>query len=144
MTLSTLKRQHGEVMALAHAIMDKIKQQTLEQDADQIAQNINWISGKLKLHLTNEDNYLYPSLVNSMDPSLVQFGRKYSTEMKSIARVYEDFKQSYNTPTKIRQNKAAFEKAYPLVFSVLSRRIEKEETELYPLISSSLESASYI
>lgn len=144
MTLSTLKRQHGEVMTLAHAIMDKIKQQTLEQDADQVAQNINWISGKLKLHLTNEDNYLYPSLVNSMDPSLVQFGRKYSTEMKSIARVYEDFKQSYNTPTKIRQNKAAFEKAYSHVYTALSRRIQKEETELYPLISSSLESASYI
>ncbi|QXE19630.1 hemerythrin domain-containing protein [Clostridium sp. 001] len=134
MDIVSLKRQHSEVMDLANYILNNIKKCTVDENIHEIAQNINTITGKLKIHLLNEDKYLYPYLLNSPDKALNTFGKKYSEEMKKVTEAYENYKSKYNTSNKIRNNIEGFKQDTIQIFKVLSDRIDREEKELYPLL----------
>lgn len=129
-----LKRQHSEVVALAKYILEQIGSNSVEKNLDEVVRAINTISGKLKLHLMNEDKFLYPKLNSSSDPQLRKFGKQFGDEMEVVTKEFEAYKMSYNTAAKIKQNLAGFENATKKVFFALSKRIEKEERELYPLL----------
>lgn len=134
MDVKSLKRQHSEIMDLAAWILDNIEKNTVEQNVNEIAQNINAITGKLKIHLLNEDKYLYPQLLKSSDEKLNSFGKKYYEEMKDVSTAYEDYKSRYNTGSKIKQNIAGFIEETKQVFKLLANRVNREEKELYPLL----------
>lgn len=134
MDVINLQRQHNEVMNLANYILNNIKSCTVEQNLNEIVKSINTIAGKLKIHLLNEDKYLYPSLLNSSDSVLNTFGKKYSEEMKEVSKAYDDYKSKYNTASKIKQNIENFSKDTEGIFRALSNRIYREEKELYPLL----------
>jgi hypothetical protein len=134
MNTANLKRQHTEVMALAGNILGYIKTNTVVQNLNDIAKSINIITGKLNIHLLNEDKYLYPLLLNSSEPSLNSFGKKYSDEMIQVAKAYEDYKSKYNTAIKIQQDIVKFSGDTKRIFEALSGRIKREENELYPLL----------
>ena len=134
MDIANLKRQHSEVMDLTGYILNKIKNHTVEQNLSEIAKDINMISGKLKIHLLNEDKHLYPHLLNSSDVKLKTFGQKYSEEMEKVSKLYEDYKSKYNTANKIKQNLAEFNMDTNQIFGALANRIDREEKELYPLL----------
>jgi hypothetical protein len=95
---------------------------------------MNTITGKLKIHLLNEDKFLYPYLSNSSDAVLNAFGKKYSEEMKEVTKAYEGYKSKYNTANKIKQNMGESKEEAKQIFWVLSNRINREEKELYPLL----------
>ncbi len=134
MNTLNLKRQHTEVMALADNILSCIKNNTVAQNLNDIAKSINIITGKLNIHLLNEDKYLYPFLLNSPESSLNSFGKKYSDEMIQVAKAYEDYKSKYNTAIKIQQDIKKFCEDTKHIFEAISSRIEREEDELYPLL----------
>lgn len=134
MDVINLQRQHNEVMNLADYILNNIKSRTVEQNLNEIVKSINTIAGKLKIHLLNEDKYLYPNLLSSSDSVLNAFGKKYSEEMKEVSKAYEDYKSKYNTASKIKQNIENFNKDTEGIFRALSNRIYREEKELYPLL----------
>lgn len=134
MDVSNLKRQHNDVMSLAIYISDSIKNSTVNENLNEIVKSINIISGKLKIHLLNEDKYLYPYLLNSEDARLNKFGKKYNEEMKEVTKAYEDYKSKYNTVNKIKQNIDEFKEDTERIFGTLSNRIDREEKELYPLL----------
>lgn len=134
MDITNLKRQHREVIDLADYILDNVKNNTVDKNIDQVVKSINIISGKLKIHLLNEDKHLYPYLLNSSDAALNMFGKKYSEEMKEVSKGYEDYKSIYNTSSKIKQNIGEFKEDTKRIFGALSNRVEREENELYPLL----------
>lgn len=92
MDIISLKRQHSEVMNLANYILNNIKNCTVDENIHEIVQSINTITGKLKIHLLNEDKYLYSYFLNSPDKALNTFDKKYSEEMKKVTETYENYK----------------------------------------------------
>jgi hypothetical protein len=134
MDVTSLRRQHNEIMDLTNFILNNIKNCTVDQNVHEIAQNINTISGKLKIHLLNEDKFLYPYLLSSSDAALNTFGRKYSEEMLEVTKVYEGYKSKYNIPNKIKQNIERFNEDTKQIFGILLNRVDREERELYPLL----------
>jgi len=134
MDIVNLKRQHSEVIDLAKYILDNIKNCTVDQNLNEIVKSINIITGKLKVHLINEDKYLYPYLLGSSDEALNRFGKKYNEEMKEVSKAYEDYKTKYNTITKIKNNIERFNEDTKQIFQDLSNRIDREEKELYPML----------
>lgn len=134
MDVNNFKRQHGEIMELATYILDNIEKHTVEQNVHEIVKSINTMAGKLKMHLLNEDKYLYPQLLKSPDIKLNTFGKKYYEEMKEVTEVYENYKLKYNTASKIQQNVDGFNKETKEVFKLLANRVDREEKELYPLL----------
>lgn len=134
MDVTNLKRQHNEVMSLANYILNNIKNRTVDKNLDQIVKSINTITGKLKIHLLNEDEFLYPYLLSSPDAVLNNFGKKYSEEMKEVTKAYNSYKTKYNTTDKIKQNMAEFNEDTKRIFGALANRIVREEKEIYPLL----------
>ncbi|QNU67693.1 hemerythrin domain-containing protein [Ruminiclostridium herbifermentans] len=134
MDLTNLKRQHNEIIELAGYILSDIKNNTVDKNIDNIVKSINTISGKLKIHLLSEDECLYPNLLSSSDAALNMFGKKYYEEMSEVTKGYDEYKAKYNTSSKIKKNIGDFKEDTERIFSALSNRVEREETELYPLL----------
>ncbi|WP_026895681.1 hemerythrin domain-containing protein [Clostridiisalibacter paucivorans] len=134
MNIINLKRQHNDITGLVNYVLKKIENNMVEQNIQEIVRNINTITGKLKIHLLNEDKYLYPHLINNTDITLDAFGKKFFEEMEEVTMVYENYKSKYNTANKIKQNIEAFNKDTKQVFKTLMDRIQREENELYPLL----------
>lgn len=134
MNIINLKRQHNDITGLVNYVLKKIENNMVEQNIQEIVRNINTITGKLKIHLLNEDKYLYPHLINNTDITLDAFGKKFFKEMEEVTMVYENYKSKYNTANKIKQNIEAFNKDTKQVFKTLMDRIQREENELYPLL----------
>jgi Hemerythrin HHE cation binding domain. len=58
--LDILIRQHEEMLTIIKAI-ETAAQTSQEDKAEEIAYNMNALSGKMKMHLLKEDQFLYPS-----------------------------------------------------------------------------------
>lgn len=134
MNIINLKRQHNDIIGLVNYVLKEIENNMVEQNIQEIVLNINTITGKLKIHLLNEDKYLYPNLINNTDITLDAFGKRFFEEMKEVTMAYENYKSKYNTANKIKQNIEAFNKDTKQVFKTLMDRIQREEKELYPLL----------
>lgn len=130
-----LLRQHDEILELADNIMKIIDGGKIEENISEVVKDINTMSGKLRIHLSSEDNYLYPKLLDSEDVKLRDFGKKYYEEMKSVTEKYEEYKYKFNTSFKIKEDIENFKLDTKNVFKVLKDRINKENRELYPLIN---------
>ncbi len=66
MDITNLRRQHSEIMSMAKYILDNIEKRTIHQNIQEIVKTMNVMAGKLKVHLMNEDEYLYPQLLNCL------------------------------------------------------------------------------
>ncbi|MHC6179747.1 hemerythrin domain-containing protein [Clostridium sp. JNZ X4-2] len=135
MNTGNLERQHNEIMNLIDYVLQNIKNHAVDENLNEIVRSINTISGKLRIHLFNEDKYLYPPLSSSPNKSLNIFGEKYSEEMKEVTELYNNYKSKYNTPNKIKNSIDKFCENTEQIFKILSNRIEREEKELYPLLN---------
>lgn len=134
MDITNLKRQHNDIIDLVNYVLHKIENNVVEQNIQDIVLSINTITGKLKVHLLNEDKYLYPHLMNNTNITLNISGKKFFEEMKKVTIKYENYKSNYNTPSKVKQNIEAFNKDTKQIFKILMDRIQREENELYPLV----------
>ncbi|MCX7950867.1 MAG: hemerythrin domain-containing protein [Clostridiales bacterium] len=134
MNIENLKRQHSEIMDIFNEVKGYIKNGTIEGHLDEIVKGLNTISGKLKIHLLNEDRYLYPKLLNSNDIKHNNFGKKYIDEMMEVTNLFSNFKIKYNTSSKIKSDIQGFIKETNAIYEVLLNRIDREERELYKLI----------
>ncbi|MFU0825800.1 hemerythrin domain-containing protein [Clostridium sp.] len=130
-----LKRQHVEIRELVNSINSLINRNNIENDAGEIAKNINILSGKVRIHLDSEDKFLYPDLLKEGNERVKNIAAAYTNEMGNIALVFNDYKNKFNTKTKILSDIDGFKKETYKVLKVLSNRLEKEDKELYPLIS---------
>ena len=61
MELKHYMDQHERILEELNVLKALCKKQDLEQEAAEIALHINSLAGKLKIHLSSEDQYLYPS-----------------------------------------------------------------------------------
>ena len=123
-------RQHNEISE----VLDQIKlliDKDVVSNAKQLAELINNLAGKLKIHLTMEDKYLYPSLKNEIVSK--QIALKFEEEMGNISVIFNEFKLKYNTTNKIETNSKNFKVDIVKLLFLLENRLNKEEKELYIL-----------
>lgn len=132
--VESLRRQHLDVLEIVDNIDLLIKKREFEVNGNDIAKNINLLAGKLNIHLSTEDKFMYPKLRESSDDNLRKLAEEYSSEMGHIFQTFSQYKERYNTRTKILSSPEDFKKDTIEVFKVLRKRINKEDKELYNLI----------
>lgn len=132
--ITNLTRQHGEISEIVEQIKKLSKLDIIEQNAGAIALNISTLAGKLRIHLETEDKFLYPVLLESTDEKVRCIAEKYIAEMGNISAVFTDYKNKYNTKSKIMNNISAYISDSESVFNILVKRVAMENTELYPLL----------
>ncbi|CAH2212236.1 hemerythrin domain-containing protein [Tepidibacter aestuarii] len=132
--ISNLKRQHIEVIDTIKIIDKLIKNNDFEKYSSDIAKNISMLSGKLKIHLDTEDKFLYPKLIKHDSTEVKDKANKYIDEMGNICKIFIEYKNRFNTKSKITNNLDEFIKESNYTFDMIQKRIHKEDIDLYPLL----------
>lgn len=142
--MSTLDTRQFDQMKEAHkSIYNAVGEienmlDDIEGNAAQIAKGISRLAGILKIHLSNEDRYLYPTMLKNADATLHKKATEYKTEMGGLSQAFMTFKYRYNTQTRIIQNLNTAVKDIKQIFKKLNERMHKEDSDLYPLAEKAM------
>ena len=134
--IDNLERQHSEIKDLVSKIKQEVISSDIALNLDTLVKNINTLSGKLNIHMSSEDKFLYPTLIESKDQQLKQIAKQYSEEMGNIHIEFNNYKNKFNTKTKILSNIDGFLKESKEIIKLLENRISKEDMHLYPKIKA--------
>jgi DUF438 domain-containing protein len=130
--IDNLERQHIEIKDLFLEIKQGINSSTIKVNLDTLVRNVNTLAGKLNIHMTSEDKFLYPALVESKDAQLKEIAKQYSEEMGHIHVKFNNYKSKFNTKSKISGDIEGFLSESKEIIKLLENRISKEDMHLYP------------
>jgi len=131
--LVLLKKQHIEIFDLL-ATTDTLIAKSVDDNIKDIANNINSLSGKLKMHLMSEDEFLYPTLMQSSNKVVRDTAWAFNEEMGGLAATMNAFVQNFNTPQKILQDGNSFRIESRKIFRAVRDRINREDAGLFTLM----------
>lgn len=134
MELKHYLEQHDRIREELAELKKLLAKQDLEQNATELAFHVSGLAGKLNIHLTSEDQYLYPSFFRGSDENLVRKAHEYQNEMGNLLAVFTDFKNSFNTKIKILSDRDRFLDESKGIIQSIQQRMEKEEKDLYRLV----------
>jgi len=135
MNIDNLMREHKGIFEEIEYITNLINKSDLESNLLDITGHINKLAGKLKIHLGSEDKFLYPSLLNGTDDKLKNLANSYINEMGDISDVFTDYKNGFNTKSKIlSEGIDKFVLETKKILKSIESRITKEENGLYKMI----------
>jgi len=133
-----MRRQHLSISEDLSYLITQTEKGEKELDAAETALRISRLAGKLKIHMLEEDKFLYPELLNHPDYEVKMMANQYISEMGSLAEEYARFKTKYNTPGKILADPDTFISEAKTILRALKNRISKEDNELYAFIEKKM------
>lgn len=132
--MEQLKKQHDGINDIIKETTKLVNLGDLESNASDIAKNISILAGKLQIHLSHEDKYLYPNLLNSENINIKIKAQQYVQEMGNLQGIFISFKNDFNTKSKIMANPHEFTQKFKTVFALIDQRMKKEDTDLYVML----------
>lgn len=132
--IANLTRQHKEILEL----LDKLNAfaaHEIEQNAFTISMLLSQLAGKINIHLSNEDKFVYPKLQETGDAAARQVSSRFAREMGGLAAAFTEFKVRYLSSAKIGADAAGFAAELRQITQAVKVRTAKEEAELYPLLA---------
>lgn len=133
MNISHFKNQHLEILQILHHIQSLCAGNVVASHND-IARELIRLRFKVKLHLSAEDKLLFPQVQANSQQNMVQFLQPYHQEMSELAGAFLDFIQRWELAESIREQPQQFCQEASSAIYALSKRIQKENIELYPRI----------
>ncbi|MDF2538684.1 MAG: hypothetical protein K0S76_1705 [Herbinix sp.] len=134
--LNNLNRQHVTIRDELSFLEAEIKKGYPNMNIAETAVHISKLAGQLRIHLLEEDRFLYPNLIDGSDKDIQVLANQYQKEMGDLAQRYIVFKNQYNLVSKINDRKESFLSDAKIILEVLKNRIMKEDNELYALIKT--------
>ncbi len=131
-----LRQQHDLVTIMTDHLRDLVRRHRPGDSAIAIATQLARLLRARRIHLAEEDEYLYPALIAIKDRRAVALAERYQAEMGSLAWDLEDFMQHWSSSAVIALDFASFEIALDVLLTMLFARIERENDQLYPLADS--------
>lgn len=119
--------------------------QELQEDVyieDEVIKNQLWIAlrigtltGILLMHLKYEDEHLYPLMLQHSNEEIRKISTQFNKEMGDLYSLFEQYKDKYlRKPGAMVENPSEFIKDTNAILYSISKRVEKEEHELFPLL----------
>lgn len=134
MQIENLMEQHLKIRELISDVKTCIKQEKKNENLKLLSYKINKLAGVLRLHLSSEDRYLYPLLMESENQNTKEMAEAFDKSMGGLSNAYISFKTRYNTFEKIAENYDGFVLELESTFEQLLIRLNREDNELYPLV----------
>ncbi len=134
MKIENLVDQHKKIRDLIGEVQVLLNQESSEDKLRELAHKINKLAGVLRIHLSSEDRYLYPLLMESQDTHTKDLAATFDRSMGGLNNAFISFKTRYNTYENIEGNFEAFREELDRVFDHLLTRLDREDKELYPLV----------
>jgi len=130
------RKQHAEILDTARQISQYFGSTISEEEAAVIRRQLSKMHGLVGLHLAMEDKSLYPSMLRSTDPAARDLAQRYSAEMGDLSAAFERYMKAWSKGSAISASPAAFTEESKGIFNALSKRIHRENTQLYPVADS--------
>ncbi len=130
---ATYRQQHQDILLAARSLQAHLDPVSLAADPQPAYKALLSLASKLKLHLTMEDQLLYPRLLGDGQAAVRELAMQYRDEMGGIRGVFEAYLKDWADPEAVRQRAEAFRAATEGILDALFRRIDKEDNILYPL-----------
>ena len=134
MELKNYLEQHESIQEEINVIKKLTSVQNAGECAKDIALHVSTLAGKIKVHLSMEDKYLYPRSLESGNEQVKKLATAYQSEMGELAEAFVQYKDQYNTVCEILKNIQNLKVDTQDVFGKIEKRIQKEEKELYKFI----------
>lgn len=135
MYMEQLTEHHQKLWAFIHSLQEYETTAGVRTQAKEISSIISKLSGILSVHLAAEDNYLYPALQKNTNPQIQQTAAKFSAEMGTLSKGYSSYKAKFMLASQIEAAPADFLKETAVILDALTKRLQREDTELYPLLN---------
>ncbi|MGB6055119.1 MAG: hemerythrin domain-containing protein [Burkholderiaceae bacterium] len=133
--IDNFKRHHVEILTIARDIKKLLTSDHPAQHTAEVRRLLSLLSGKLSFHLALEDKNLYPFLSSHQDARIRNLSRKYSEEMGTLAQTFRAYLDKWSNKMAIDADLDGFIAETKVVFNALVRRVQREDTELYPIVA---------
>jgi hypothetical protein len=130
--LDKLSDEHTVILRIVERLRYLISQPTPPPQLHVLALRYE-LSAALIGHLQTEDGTLYPPLMASPDPHIASIARLFSEEMGGLGAAYFEHCRTWQADA-IAADWAGYSLASQILLDALTRRISRENRELYPLL----------
>ena len=135
MNIDKFKHQHVDILRRIAALRE-LTHAGVARNAEAIAQGLVAMSAVIKLHLSVEDQALYPALQRGDDAELARLGQRFQVEMGPIAAAFDQFARRWNTAQRLREDEAGFRAAANDVLRRVHERMRHEDRDFYPRVEA--------
>ena len=132
----SFRKQHDEILNIAREINGMLGSTIGDSAAEKIRSLLSRLAGLVNVHLAMEDKALYPTLLAHRDASVAGTARRFNEEMGSLAATFVGYINAWPNAAAIKADPARFTTDSKAVFNALSKRIHKENVELYVLLDA--------
>lgn len=130
------RRQHSEILDLVQELTSMLRTEDLKKDAASICNVRSRLVGLLVVHLAMEDRVMYPQLVSGSNPAIATVAQRYQVEVGDYKAQFEAYLSRWRTCEDVQANPPSFIRETKRILDALVGRIERENSELYPLVES--------
>lgn len=134
MELEFFRAEHAALLDLR----DRFVASMIAGDAGLTVQLRRRLSRLLAAHLVKEDAHLYPCLEHSGDPQTEALALRYAEELGSVGPHWQALMAQW-PDERVQAELGDFAELVKPGLEALTRRIEREESELYPLYEAHLQ-----
>ncbi len=128
------KNQHVQILTIARDIKALLTSPDAAKHTVEVRQLLSQLSGKLSFHLAMEDKSLYPFMSSHADAHVKALSKQYSDEMGSLGQTFKAYLGKWSNAMLIDADLPGFVGETRDVINALVRRIQREDTELYPMV----------
>lgn len=135
MDIERFKQQHVQILQIIHR-MRQLAAAGVAENASGLAREIRLMKSKVALHLSIENDILYPRLEKQADTQVARLAREYQEEMKTLASGFGHFVERWGAESAVEGDPEGFRRDCNTVLKALHRRIQRENTEFYPQVEA--------
>jgi Hemerythrin HHE cation binding domain len=127
------RRQHEELLELALEVDAALNPPSFPANARDVRRMMARLKGKLVVHSTMENDALYPRLFQHDDPTIRALAQALFEELGGIYETFAIHHSKWSSVDLIEADPSGYVQHTRDIFDKLRLRMERENTELYPL-----------
>ena len=131
-SLAQLRNEHAELVRIVKDLEQLIAGDTPPPSLS-LFEVRRKLSGTLIAHLKAEDWVLYPPLLSSPDAKIAETARQFVDEMGGLAQAFTVYGERWDALS-IESDWPRYQKESRGIIDALTKRIVRENQELYPLL----------
>jgi hemerythrin-like domain-containing protein len=125
--------QHQGLMQIGAEIIQAINGPVDDEAVRKVRKLAARFKGALLVHQRMENDALYPRLLAHPDPSVAEEARSLFEELGDIYDAFMAFEARWGSSEAVAEDTSGYYGALKRLLHKLSRRMQREDNELYPL-----------
>jgi hemerythrin-like domain-containing protein len=133
MNIDRFMEQHREIRAMLEGLLRHLGPGN--PDLMAARQSLVSLAAVLNIHLTLEDQALYPTLLKHPEPKVQAKAKAFMEEMGGLKIALTGHLQRWTATERVKAEPASFQRETLDLVKVLKRRLDAEDGELYPMLA---------